>query len=137
MKAYEFHLLSKQLIYVVWNRTPTSQEAMIFLEEHQAQLDNAVAPLYYISDLRRGKIIDMRILNQMSQLTKHDNYGGGTAFSGDPLGRLMVNSFRSLSNVAKDKTAVFTTPEEALSFLESKSNGLTGDIDWHTIITSE
>ena len=136
MKAYDFHFLSDKLIYVVWNRIPTPQEEMAFLEEHQAQLDSATTPLYYLSDLRRGKIINMRVLNQMSQLTKHENYGAGTAFSSDPLGRLMVNSFRSLSTVAKDKTAVFNTPEEALSFLERKHEGLTQAIDWDTVITS-
>ena len=128
--AYQFHYLSEQLILVIWERYPTPREERQFLSEHQKQLQNATNPLYYISDLRRGKILTVSIINEMSKLTKHKNYGGGTAFSTDPISKIMVGSFRKLTREASERTQIFDTPEEALKFLESMEHGITENIDW-------
>ena len=132
--AYEIHQLSDQLIFIVWTRYPSSLEEKQFLLEHKQQLDDATQPLYFISDLRRGKVMSVSTLSEMSKLARHDNYGGGTAFSSDPLSKIMVDSFRSLTREAKERTQMFDAPEDALAFLESLSPGITQDIDWEEYI---
>jgi len=132
--AYEFHHLSPELILITWIRYPTLSEEKQFLKEHTEQLKNADLPLYFISDLRQGRVITLGTINKMSQLAKHENYGGGTAFSKDPISKIMVKSFRILSSEASEKAAMFDTVEEALSFLESLKPDITNNIDWDTII---
>ncbi len=132
--AYEFHYLSPELVLITWARYPTLGEENQFLQEHTEQLENAEHPLYFISDLRQGRVITLGTINKMSQLAKYPNYGGGTAFSEDPISRIMVKSFRTLSREASEKTAMFDTVEEALVFLESLKPDITKDIDWDTYI---
>lgn len=132
--AYEIHHVSEQIILIVWTRYPSVLEEHKFLLDHKQQLEDATQPLFYISDLRRGKIMSVSTLNEMSKLARHDNYGGGTAFSSDPLSKIMVDSFRNLTREAKERTQIFDTPEEALAFLESLSPGVTDGIDWDAYI---
>lgn len=127
--AYEFHYLSPVLILITWNRYPTLNEEKQFLQDHIQQLDNAGQPLYFISDLRKWRIITITTINKLSQLTKHPNYGGGPAFSKDPISKIMMKSFRGLSLEASAKSAMFDTIEEALEFLESLKTGITKGID--------
>ena len=133
---YTCQYLSPNLILVTWYAYPTGDDERRFLSEHQQQLDDAAEPLYYLSDLRQGRIISADTLEQMSDLTKHPNYGGGTAFSNDPISRIMVSSFRRMSLEATTKTQMFDTLEEALGFLESLKVGITQNIDWHQILVS-
>ena len=95
--TYSCQYLSQNLILVTWYAYPTEDDECRFLAEHRQQLDAAEEPLYYISDLRQGRVISGDTLEQMSDLTKHPNYGGGTAFSSDPISRIMVSSFRRMS----------------------------------------
>lgn len=132
--AYEFHYLSSRLILVRWKRYPTPNEEQLFLTEHTRQLDNAEEPLFYISDLRKGRIITAHTINKMSALAQHPNYGGGTAFSKDSISRMVVNNFRRFTHEASEKAAIFDTPEESLTFLESLQPGITEGIDWNTYL---
>lgn len=134
--AYTCQYLSPNLILVTWHAYPSEDDERRFLSEHRQQLDAAESPLYYISDLRQGRIISADTLEQMSDLAKHPNYGGGTAFSNDPISRIMVSSFRRMSLEATTKTEFFDTIEEALGFLESLKVGITQNIDWHWVLVS-
>lgn len=137
MSSYEFRYLSDRLILIIWVGYPKPDEEQEFLKEHKEQVDKATEPIFYISDLRKGRIINMKVLNQMSALAKHENYGGGTAFSADPISQIMVKTFRSFNREAGEKAAMFKSPEEALSFLESLEEGITEGIEWNDIITAK
>ena len=134
--TYSCQYLSQNLILVTWYAYPTEDDECRFLAEHRQQLDAAEEPLYYISDLRQGRVISGDTLEQMSDLTKHPNYGGGTAFSSDPISRIMVSSFRRMSLEATTKTEFFDTIEEALGFLESLKVGITQNIKWNQVLIS-
>ena len=135
--SYEFRYLSDRLILITWTGYPKPEEELAFLREHKEQLVKATEPIFYISDLRKERIINMKILSQMSALAKHENYGGGTAFSDDPISQIMVKTFRSFSIEAGTKAAMFKTPEEALEFLENLEDGITQGIDWNDVITAK
>ncbi len=135
--AYQFHHLSDHLVLIVWERYPSSAEERQFLVEHREQLDNATQPIFYLSDLRRGRIITLSTLRHMSELVKHSKYGGGAAFSRDPISHLMVKSFRSLSHEATSKAAMFENPEDALEFLEGLCQGITVGIEWNVYIAPQ
>lgn len=134
-KTYTCQYLSPNLILVTWHTYPTEDDERHFLSEHRQQLGTAQEPLYYISDLRQGRIITVATLVRMSELTQHPNYGGGTAFSSDPISKIMVSSFRRMSLDATTKTAMFESLEEALGFLESLKAGITDGIDWNAVVS--
>lgn len=132
--AYEFDYISSNLILVTWLRYPTKNEEQHFLKVHAEQLESATEPIYYISDLRQGRIVTMDIVNKMSQLARHSNYGGSTAFSKDLISKIMVQSFQTFSQDALNKSLMVETVEEALAFLETLNAGITQSIDWDDYI---
>ncbi len=129
--AYEFTYLSSNLILITWMRYPTKEEEITFLEEHANQLNEATEPLYYISDLRQGRITNLDTINKLSKLAKHSNYGGSTAFSRDFVSKIVVQSFQMFTVEAENKSEMFETVEEAIAFLESLKAGITQGIDWN------
>lgn len=135
MSDYEFMRLSDELVLISWHRTPSSAKIeQQFVNELRQLLDSATIPQYIISDLRRGRIVTVRILSQLGQLTAHPNIGGSTAFSHDPLTNIFVATFKRLTGKYKSRNETFDTPEEALAFVESLKPGITNNIDWEKII---
>jgi hypothetical protein len=131
--SYSVHQLSPCLVMIVWTRTPLPHEAKDFIQTLQTLLDKAHQPQYFISDLRRGQIVDVRIIHQLSALTRHHNWAGSTAFSQSPISKLFLGSFRKMVT-ASDKNMTFDRPEDAIAFLEALSPDLTSTIDWPHII---
>ena len=129
--AYEFKHLSSNLILITWKRYPTKDEEEAFLKEHTQQLSDATEPLYYISDLRSGRITNLDTINRLSKLAKHENYGGSTAFSKDFMSKIVVKTFQMFTSEAETKSRMFETVEEAIAYLESLKAGLTQNIDWN------
>jgi hypothetical protein len=134
--AYVVNRLNPHLTMIVWMRTPLPAEAKDFIHTLQTILDTADEPQYFISDLRRGQIVDVRIIHQLSALTKHANWAGSTAFSQSPISKLFLGSFRKMVN-ASDKNMSFDLPEDAIAFLEALSPNLTSSLDWPHILSPE
>lgn len=132
--VYNIHSMSEKLIWISWERTPTSQEAGDFLNQLKKLLDDADGLIYFISDLRRGRIIDMRVIQQLGALSAHPNWGGSSAFTESPISKLFVGNFQRM--VVKDagKNSMFDQPEQALAFLEALEPGLTENIAWNEMI---
>src|SRR5690606_15537960 len=117
---------------------PNSGVDAQFLAELQKLLDEAPKPQYFISDLRRGRITDMRSIRQLSQLTKHKNWAGSSAFSQDPITGILVQSFRTFSPGQRDANdEIQTTPADALRFLSELKPGITDGIDWDAVINAD
>ena len=91
---------------------------------------------YFISDLRRGQIVDVCIIHQLGALTRHTNWAGSTAFSQSPISKLFLGSFRKMVT-ASEKNMTFNLPEDAIAFLEVLSPNLTSEVDWPQILSSE
>lgn len=134
--SYAVSHLNSRLVMIVWTRTPLPNEAKDFIHDLQTLLDKATEPLYFISDLRRGQIVDVRIIHQLSALTKHANWAGSTAFSQSPISKLFLGSFRKMVT-ASDKNMTFDRPEDAIAFLEALSPELTAAVDWPHVLNSE
>lgn len=133
---YEIIMLSDELALLRWYRTPAKGAASTeaYLHEIKRILDQSTVPVYFLSDLRYGRIVDVRALQKLGQLTQHANMAGSTAFSSDPITALMVRAFRSFAYKADSRHEMQSTPEAALAFLEMLHPGITENIDWETVI---
>jgi hypothetical protein len=133
---YEIIKLTDELVFIRWLRTPgrDSRVEDQYLSELRRVLDESPVPLYFLSDLRQGRIADIRAIQKLGQLTKHKHWAGSTAFSTDPITALLVRSFRSFATKVNSRNEMQTTPEAALSFLETLKPGITEGVDWERMI---
>ena len=135
--VYQFTKLHHTLVYIAWKRSPSTESGKAFIQALKQMLDQATEPLYFISDLRRGQIVDIRIIHQLIGLTQHRNWAGSTAFSQNPISRLFLGSFHKMLPSGLDKNATFDRPEEAIAFLEHLCPGLTASVNWPYILEAE
>lgn len=126
--------LSPELIYIRWYaaKQPACQPQTAFIAHLRQQLDETTTPLYFLSDLRYGRIQDVSVIQQLAALTQHPNWGGSAAFSENLISQIMVGSFTRLRRSPEPsvRRELFTKPEEAIASLEHLKAGLTTDIDW-------
>lgn len=132
---YKTKKLASNLIFIKWYRTPPLNSPVVdqFTRELELILEKADQPVYFISDLRKGRIIDMRAIRRLGDLTRHKNWGGSTAFSKEPISAIFVRSFQKFSGQITSRDTMHTTPEEAFGFLEALKPGITQDLDWSDI----
>lgn len=131
---YEIKAIKPTLFLITWNGYPSNGEAAQFIRELTALLNNAKEALYFISDLRKGCIVNVRMVSQLVALTQHPKWGGSTAFSKQPISRIFLNSFERLLPEAKGDNNTFEHPEEAISYLEMLAPELTKDVNWQEFI---
>lgn len=133
---YEIRRLSRNLVLIRWFVTPSKHSGIEdrFLNDLKLLLDESPAPMYFLSDLRQGRIVDIRAIQKLGQLTRHRNWAGSTAFSADPITALLLRSFKSFAVKSQSRDEMQTTPEAALAFLESLKPGITEGVDWQTAI---
>lgn len=131
---YIIHELRFNLLLIVWDRRSleNSKPEANFVDDLKSRLDKASEPIYFISDLRNGRVINVRILQRLGALTRHDNWAGSTAFSSDPISNTFVGVFAKFAH--KEEREIWDTPEEAIVYLESLKEGVTQDIDWDAFI---
>lgn len=135
MGEYSIQALSDQLYLIIWHRSPESLKIEFdFLKDLRSRLDSAEAPIYFISDLRNGRITNVQTLHQLGQMTTHPNWGGGIAFSQSPLTKVFVRTFTRLIRNPQVQDGICATPEEALAFIENLQPGITKGIDWNTVL---
>jgi hypothetical protein len=128
---YELLHLSNQLIFIKWHKSPSNlQIEQRFLLDIQQILDEADHKIYFLSDLRKGRIITIRTLQSLGAMTVHENWGGSAAFSRNLTTKLFVNTFTRLSKTTEQKDRMFEKPEKALAFMASLHPGLIDGIDW-------
>ncbi len=133
---YTVTRLSPGLIYIIWHRTPVTATGDAFLEELKTLLDSSSETLFFLSDLRRGRIIDIGTISRLSDLSRHPNWGGSSAFSANPISRIFVNSFLKYAREPEERNSMFNDPADAIRFLEALHPGITADIDWETVLKS-
>lgn len=133
---YTLKFLSDELVFVKWYkiRKETMKPEVDFTTELHHLLEQSPHPLYFISDLRLARIVDVGILQQLGKLTKHRQYGGGVAFSEDIISTIFVNLFSKFAaDPKKGESVMYKTAEEALAHLEKLKPGLTQEIDWNAV----
>jgi hypothetical protein len=133
---YRLRALTRELIFIKWYRMPSSEtrSKTQFIKEMTQILDGADAPVYFLSDLRQGRIVDVSILQKLGGLTQHENYGGGSAFSQDVLSEIFVGLFSKFAAPKQGDSVFYDKLEDALAFLESTKAGLAQNIDWNAVL---
>src|SRR4051812_19331456 len=100
---YDLRPLTDELIFVKWYKTANSltHPEADYIEDLRKRLNDSPHALYFLSDLRSGRIIDVSILQKLGALTRHTNYGGGSAFSEDVISSMFVGVFSKFASVEK------------------------------------
>ncbi len=133
---YRLQALTKELVYIKWYRLSKeeTQSKIHFIRDMEQLLDQAEAPLYFLSDLRQGRIVDVNLLQKLGGLTQHANYGGGSAFSKDVLSEIFVGLFSKFAAPKQGDSVFYENIEDALAYLESLKAGLAHNIDWNAVL---
>ena len=135
---YDLRQLTDELIFIKWYKSAsqlTHPEAE-YIEDLRRRLAESPHPLYFLSDLRQGRIIDVGILQKLGALTRHANYGGGSAFSEDVISSMFVGVFSKFADAKKGSSVFYKTIDDALAYLEALKPGVTASVDWQTFIAS-
>lgn len=120
---FSLQFLHPQLLLIRWFSSPPpgSRVYQRYLQRLQDSLENADRPLYLLSDLRFGCVVDDDVLQAMTTLCKHHNVAGSTAFSLNPTAHIYVRRFarksRNGNHNAPPATPIWDTAEEALRYL--------------------
>ena len=135
---YDLRQLTDDLIFVKWYKTTNdfTRPEDDYIEDLRKRLNDSPQPLYFLSDLRKGRIIDVGILQKLGALTRHVNYGGGSAFSDDVISSMFVGVFSKFASVEKGSSVFYKTIDDALAYLEALKPGVTAMVDWQTFIAS-
>lgn len=133
---YEITKLSNELIYIRWYRSPSpsSKVESKFLSDLKILLDETENPVYFISDLRRGRIINVLTLQKLAELASHKNWGGSTAFSSKSTTEDFVRTFAILARQDNPLEEHQDTPEAAVAYLERMKPGITDGVNWVEVL---
>jgi hypothetical protein len=133
---YEIQRLSTELVYIKWTASSPAngRDEKQFIKELIEVLEKSEQPLYFISDLRKGRITGIATLNQLAQISHHKHWAGSTAFGRNPLSSIFVGTFSSLARQSSEHQEMQDTPEQSLAYLESLKPGLTDKIDWNEVL---
>jgi adenosine deaminase len=131
--AYETIQLTPTLYLNRWFRTPTAAEGSRFVNDLKALLDRVPAPISFISDLRRGAIKDIDVINKLAQLPQHPNWAHATAFGSIASG-IYAGIYERLSRKEDYSEETWSSFEKALHYLEQQQPGLTHGIDWRSVL---
>lgn len=133
---YDLRQLSDELVFVKWYKTAntSTKPESEYIEDLRRLLKESPHPLYFLSDLRQGRIVDVGILQKLGTLTQHENYGGGAAFSEDVISSMFVGIFSKFATAEKGSSVFYKTIDDALSYLEALKPGVTQTVDWQSFI---
>lgn len=136
--CYVIKQLTEDLIFIKWYKQMgiDTRPESAYLGDLGNLLNRSPHPLYFLSDLRLGRIIDVGTLQKLGRLTRHENYGGGSAFSEDVISNMFVGIFSHFADAQKGTSVFYKTLPEALSYLEALKPGVTGGIDWQAVLTN-
>jgi len=131
--AYQIQQLNSQLVYIRWLKTPDTQTSQRFLEELTSLVESASDGVYFMSDLRQGRIIDIKQLQQLGILSQHANWLGSVAFSENPLSNVFANTYHRMLTNNKERNLIVKEADKALAFLETLQEGITEGIEWKVV----
>jgi adenosine deaminase len=131
--TYETVRLSPFLYLNRWFRTPTSIEGMQFVQDLEKLLDSLPHPISFISDLRRGVIKDVGVIDKLAKLPQHRNWAHATAF-GSVTSTVYTGVYERLARKKDYSEETWPTFEKAIQYLEQQQSGLTQGIDWRAAL---
>lgn len=130
--------ITDELLFIKWYRLPSDQTKPqeAYVHDLRTRMEESDHPLYFLSDLREGRIMDVSIIQQLARLTHHAHYGGGAAFSKDAFSSMFVGVFSRFAKPEKGEGVFYEKMEDALAYLEDLKPGLAHDIDWGAVFAS-
>lgn len=135
--SYKILMLNPNLYYIKWFEIPKPNSTLMknYFFELNAILDSEEHPVYFLSDLRDGHITNIHLLLQLARVLDHKNFGGCSYFSDKTAAARDVNMFRFVqSSGNSNKHILFSTPDEAITYLETMQDGITKQIDWDEVL---
>ncbi|MDX2163767.1 MAG: hypothetical protein SF162_20800 [bacterium] len=132
--AYSIRRVSPALVLIRWYTIPDDRAEQHYLEALEQVLNDCDRPCYFLSDLRKGRIITLSTLQALGALAHHPNWAGSTAFGDEPFTQIMVGSFQMFARSTPSANGLHTHAAQALAFLESLQPGITQGIDWETLL---
>ena len=105
-----------------------------YIAELKQIFDTNEAGVFVMSDLRNGRIVDMRVIQQLSRLSQHKNCLGSVAFTKNPISKIFASDYRRFIPNEQELHTLVDTPEEAIAFLEGLKPALTQGIDWQKLL---
>lgn len=130
---YQIQLLNKNLVFIQWHAFPDEKQALQYIQDIQGMLDEAEQPLYFLSDLRKGYIIQAHIIRKLSQFTQHPKFGGATSISRNNAINPILRLWKLFSS-NKNTSDTWTNLEDAVQYLETLKPGLMQGIDWQEVM---
>ncbi len=135
---YDLRQVTDELIFVKWYKTanPFTHPESEYIDDLRRRLKESPHPLYFLSDLRQGRIIDVSILQKLGSLTRHVNYGGGSAFSENVISSMFVGIFSKFADAEKGSSVFYKRIDDVLAYLEALKPGVTAPVDWQIFTES-
>ena len=135
---YDLRQVSDELIFIKWYKAANehTRPENEYIDDLRQRIVTSPQPLYFLSDLRQGRIVDVGILQRLGSLTRHPNYGGGSAFSEDVVSSMFVGVFSKFADAEKGSSVFYKTIDQALAYLEALKPGVTTTVDWEVFINS-
>lgn len=135
---YDLRLATDELIFIKWYKTANdhTRPESDYIDDLRLRITTSPHSLYFLSDLRQGRIVDVGILQRLGSLTRHQNYGGGSAFSEDVISSMFVGVFSKFADAKKGSSVFYKTIDQALAYLEALKPGVTTNVDWESYIAS-
>ncbi|MFZ4827653.1 MAG: hypothetical protein ACOYLB_09860 [Phototrophicaceae bacterium] len=137
--VYTIHQLSAQLVYIKWHKNPPicNEFQNDFLSKLKALLDQAEGKLFFVSDLRAGRIHDAKFIRKLALLlTNHPQYGGSTSFAMDTISRTLVSVF-TLTSRRGYQTEIHPNAESAFDYIESLCPSILHGVNWQAVVDGE
>jgi hypothetical protein len=118
---YQISFVNHELVFVKWFQTPPQacEDTEIFIEELKAILKDAQNPIYILSDLTQGQIVDVVAIRKLARITKAQQYGGSVAFGSDTKTAVYGGLFATVAHRADEIQPDLSSAIEVLQTLKS------------------
>lgn len=127
---FEITPINSRLYLIRWQRFPNAVESQQFIRALEDLLNKADRKVSFLSDLRKGYLKELSLINKLSRLASHPNCAHTTAF-GSVGSQVYAGIYQKLSTKT-DKPRegdTWFTLEQALAYLEKLDPGITDGID--------
>ncbi|MBX3065467.1 MAG: adenosine deaminase [Anaerolineae bacterium] len=128
--------LKDDLFLITWLAMPSPAVSDEFIKTLAGVLDAADQRISVISDLRRGYIKEVSLIQKLAALTRHPRFRAATAF-GSIGAQVYTGVYQRISERKGHIEDTWLTLEQAIAYLETQQPGLTAGIDWGAVAMVE
>lgn len=124
---YTIRFLIPELLLIKWHQSPMQGaiEGLVFIDVLSEILEKSKQPIYVLSDLTQGRLMDVVQIRQLAKLTHHPHYAGSVAFGGHYQTSVYGGLFATVANRGDE---ICQDLAQALTRLEALKPGITATI---------